>query len=186
MKSSSVACWRASAAVLLFLASTASIAATVSGTVSYPTSDAGYTLRTGGSKVRVMGTTIVANVLEADPWTTGTFTLTNVPTGPVTLIVEEPVVNGTIIGDRFTQDSKRVEIVVSGDVSGISFNPVYHWRNLPSYPPPYQDPNYDMWEPHFVSAQVGFMGFQNRSVSPFEFELWRTTNGGDSWSKIGH
>ena len=186
MKSSSFARCKVGAAILLSLASSASIAATVSGTVSYPTSDAGYALRTAGSTVRVMGTTIVANVVEADPNTTGTFTLTNVPTGPLTLIIEEPLQHGTVTGDRFTQDSKRVELVVNGDVNGVSFDLVYHWRNLPSYPPPYQNPSYDIWEPYFISPTIGFMGFLNRGVSPFQFELWRTTNGGETWTKIGH
>lgn len=184
MKPTSAAVWTFGAAFALCAATAVSSAATVSGTVAFPVSDGGYSPRTVGSKVRVMGTALSTNVAEID-FTSGSFTLNNVPTGPVTLILEEPTVSGAI-GDRFTQDSKRVELLVSGDVTDVTFDLVYHWRNLPSYPPPYQDSNYDQWEPHFISPLVGFMGFQNRGVSPFEFELWRTTDGGDSWSKIGH
>jgi photosystem II stability/assembly factor-like uncharacterized protein len=174
-------------ATALFLAPTLALAATVSGTVTYPTSDSGYTLRTITSRVRIEGTGASASVVE-DPvnWYTGTFTLTDVPAGPVTLILEEPLASGGVIGDRFTQDSKRIQLNVTGDVGGVAFAPEYHWRNLPSYPPPYHNAAYDIWEPFFVSSDVGFIGFQNRGISPFEFELWRTTDGGETWVEIGH
>jgi hypothetical protein len=179
--------WRVlAAALVVFLVSSAVHAATVSGTVTFPVSDAGYVLRVVGAKVRVQGTTLTTSVVENSGTYSGTFSLTNVPTGPITLVLEEPLASGGVIGDRFTQDSKRVEIMVSGDVSGVEINPVHHWRNLPSYPPPYQNAAYDIWEPHFVSPDVGFMGFQNRGTNPYEFELWRTTNGAESWQKIGH
>ena len=187
MQPTSSALWRILAAAILSTLSTAALAATVSGTVTTPTSDGGDRERLYGAVVRVEGTALKAPVQEepGDRYT-GTFSIANVPDGAVTLIFEEPPYQTVVIGDRFTQDSKRIEANVSGDVSGLSFDLVYHWRNLPSYPPPYQNPSYDIWEPHFVSADVGFMGFQNRGVSPFEFEVWRTTDGGQSWSKIGH
>lgn len=127
------------------------------------------------------GTSLEANVVATTRYT-GTFTLSGVPTGPVTLIyVESPG------EDTFTMDSRRLTVDVTGDVAGLRFNLVHHWSNRPSYPPPWYDrANYDIREPYWVSAEVGFILFVNRGVSPQETELWRTTTGGVGWKKIGH
>jgi photosystem II stability/assembly factor-like uncharacterized protein len=158
--------------------------ATVSGTVTIPISDAGYQPVIDNSypaKVRVAGTSIEANVVATTRFT-GVFTLTGVPTGPVTLLYLE-----TPGQDSFTMESRRLNLDVAGDVAGLQFNLQHHWKFLPSYPPPYsQRADYDIWEPYWVSAKVGFMFFLNRGVSPQESEFWRTTNGGTSWTKIGH
>lgn len=158
--------------------------ATVSGTVAIPVSDSGYQpaiFNSPPSKVRVAGTSIETNVVATTKYS-GTFTLTGVPNGPITLLyVESPG------EDTFTMESRRLSLDVSGDVAGLQFNLQHHWKFLPSYPPPYsRRADYDIWEPYWVSAKVGFMFFLNRSVSPQESEFWRTTNGGKSWTKIGH
>ena len=95
--------WRMLAAAILLFVPSIVLAASVSGTVTFPISDAGYALRVVGAKVRVQGTTLSANVVEDYGTYTGTFTLTNVPIGPVTLSLEEPLASGGVIGDRFTQ-----------------------------------------------------------------------------------
>jgi hypothetical protein len=158
--------------------------ATVSGTVAIPISDAGYQpgiFNSSPPKVRVVGAAIETNVVATTRYT-GTFTLTGVPSGPITLLYVE-----TPGEDSFTMESRRVNLNVTGDVADVQFNLQHHWRFLPSYPPPYlQRASYDIWEPYWVSAKIGFMIFTNRSVSPQETELWRTTNGGTSWTKIGH
>jgi hypothetical protein len=158
--------------------------ATVSGTVSIPVSDAGYRPAIDNwnpAKVRVAGTSIEASVVATTRYT-GVFTLTGVPTGPVTLLYVE-----TPGEDSFTMASRRLPLTVAGDIGNANFALEHHWRFLPSYPPPYaQRSSYDIWEPYWVSAKVGFMFFVNRSVSPRESEFWRTTNGGTSWTQIGH
>jgi len=158
--------------------------ATVSGEIVIPVSDGGYQpgiFNSNPAKVRVEGTNLVANVVATTKYT-GTFTLTDVPVGPVTLIYEE-----TPGEDSFTMDSRRLTVDVTGDLAGLKFSLVHHWKKLPSYPPPYFDrANYDIWEPYWVSAKVGFILFLNRGVSPQESELWRTTTGGVGWKKIGH
>lgn len=158
--------------------------ATVSGTVDIPKSDAGYQPSINNSypsKVRVAGTGIETNVVATSSYT-GVFTLTGVPTGPVTLLYVE-----TPGEDSFTMASRRLTLNVVGDVGDAKFGLQHHWRFLPSYPPPYSlRASYDIWEPYWVSAKLGFMFFNNRGVSPQETELWRTTNGGTSWVKIGH
>jgi hypothetical protein len=158
--------------------------ATVSGQVTLPVSDGGYQPAIDNwnpAKVRVAGTSLETNVVATTKFT-GTFTLTGVPNGPVTLIYVE-----TPGEDTFTMDSRRLSLDVGGDVAGLQFNLQHHWKYLPSYPPPYSKrADYDIWEPYWVSAKVGFMFFLNRSVSPFESEFWRTTNGGTSWTQIGH
>jgi hypothetical protein len=158
--------------------------ATVSGEVSMPVADGGYQPSLANSKparVRVEGTAIETSVVATTKYT-GTFTLTGVPTGPVTLIYVE-----TPGEDSFTMDSRRLSLDVTDDVAGLQFNLVHHWKNLPAYPPPWLDrASYDIWEPYWVSAKVGFILFLNRAVWPQQSELWRTTNGGTTWTKIGH
>jgi len=158
--------------------------ATVSGEVVIPMSDGGYQPGIDNwtpAKVRVEGTNLQTNVVATTKYT-GTFTLVDVPAGPVTLIYEE-----TPGEDSFTLESRRLTVDVTGDLAGLNFNLVHHWKKLPSYPPPYFDrANYDIWEPYWVSAKVGFILFLNRGVSPQETELWRTTTGGVGWKKIGH
>ena len=171
-------------AVLAVLFAYPARGATVSGEVAMPVSDGGYQpgiYNSNPPKVRVEGTSIVTNVVATTRYT-GTFTLTGVPEGPITLIYVE-----TPGEDTFTMDSRRLAVDVTGDVAGLKFNLVHHWSNLPSYPPPWYDrANYDIWEPYWASAKVGFILFRNRGLSPMETELWRTTNGGVGWKKIGH
>jgi hypothetical protein len=171
-------------AVLAVLFAYPARGATVSGEVVIPVSDGGYQPAIDNwkpARVRVEGTALVASVVATTRYT-GTFTLTDVPAGPVTLIYEE-----TPGEDTFTMDSRRLAIDVSGDVTGLRFSLVHHWSKLPSYPPPWYDrANYDIWEPYWVSAKVGFILFLNRGVSPMESELWRTTTGGVGWKMIGH
>jgi photosystem II stability/assembly factor-like uncharacterized protein len=166
-------------AIAMLMMAAGAEAATVSGAITLPTSDGGYTASIYGARVRVEGTNLVANV-TATSASTGTFTLTSVPAGPVTLQFLEP--DGY---DSFAASSRRVELDVAGDRSGVTFNLAYHWQYLPTYPPPWRNPSYDLWEPYFVSDQVGFLMLRNRGVSPSETEIWRTTNGGTSWQKIG-
>jgi photosystem II stability/assembly factor-like uncharacterized protein len=171
------------AAALALLLALPARGATLSGTVDMPVSDGGYQPSIDNwlpAKVRVLGSALETNVYAVDRYH-GTFTLTGVPTGPVTLQYVE-----TTGEDSFTMDSKRLNVSVAGDTSGLAFNLVHHWKNLPTYPPPWRDPAYDIWEPYWVSSKVGFIIFLNRSVYPQESELWRTTTGGAGWRKIGH
>lgn len=172
----------AAAGASLALATWAAAGSTVTGTIRIPVSDGGYQAAVYGAKVRVMGTRLVADVTAVDR-TTGTFTISDVPSGVVTLQYVEPA--GTTPEDSFTFKSRRLAVDATTNVSGADFDLVYHWANLPSYPPPWRDPAYDIWEPFFVSDQVGFLLFRYRGGSPNRTELWRTTNGGGAWSKIG-
>jgi hypothetical protein len=157
------------------------LGATVSGAVTLPISDGGYQPSILGkiAKVRVLGTSLVANVVPADRYH-GTFSIANVPTGPITLMYVEP--DGE---DSFTMASRRVELDVPGNVSGVSFELAHHWKYLPTYPAPWRNPAYDRWEPFFVSDQIGFLLLRNRGISPAATELWRTLNGGTGWKKMG-
>ena len=83
-------------------------------------------------------------------------------------------------------ESRRLAVNVAGDIAGLnstssitgrSCRPIHHRRRNASY---------DIWEPYWVSAKVGFILFVNRGVSPQESELWRTINGGTGWTMIGH
>jgi hypothetical protein len=168
---------------ILFIFSPAH-SATVSGTVTIPDSDMGYkpNLYAISSLVRVEGTGISANIAVVNRYE-GTFSLPDVPLGTVTLLFVE----GTT--DIFTQASKRVQVEVNGDVPGVVFNLVYHWKGLAGYPPNWQTTGYvDEWVPHFVSDQVGFMLFRVRGsgIDPERVELYRTIDGGQSWEEIGH
>jgi len=65
--------------------------------------------------------------------------------------------------------------------SAGAFRAGVHWQNLPSYR--------RVHNPSYTSATLlsvinGFIASSSR-VSPFLHELWRTTNGGTSWNKIG-
>jgi len=176
--------WLLLGAVLAILFALPARGAVVSGEVTMPVSDGGYQPAISNwspAKVRVQGTSLEADVVATTKYS-GTFTIVGVPTGPVTLIYVE-----TPGEDSYTMDSRRLAVNVAGDVSGLRFNLQHHWQYLPSYPPPYSKrADYDIWEPYWVSAKVGFMFFLNRSVSPQESEFWRTTNGGTSWTRIGH
>jgi uncharacterized repeat protein (TIGR01451 family) len=171
--------WRIAGASLLLLAAFPAAAATVSGTVVSPTSDNGYRAALDDSVVRVEGTALSVPVQLADRFN-GTFTLADVPAGAVTLIFEERAGY-----QAFTHASIRLPLTVAGDVSGVAFALQPHWRSLPSYPPPYHDGNYDIWQPFFVSDQVGFMLFWGRWLPTPVHELWRTVDGGGSWARIG-
>ena len=157
------------------------LGATVSGEVVMPVADGGYQPSILGkqAQVRVLGTSLVANVVPVDRYH-GTFSIPNVPTGPVTLLYVEP--DGE---DSFTMASRRVHLDVAGNVSGVGFDLVHHWKYLPTYPAPWRDPDYDLWEPYFVNDQIGFLMLRHRGISPMVTELWRTLNGGSSWKKVG-
>lgn len=155
--------------------------ATVSGEVVMPVADGGYQPSILGKhpQVRVLGTSLVANVVPVDRYH-GTFSIANVPAGPVTLLYVEP--EGE---DSFTMESRRTAIEVAGNVAGVTFNLTHHWKYLPSYPAPWRNPDYDLWEPFFVNDQVGFLMLRHRGISPMVTELWRTLNGGSSWKEVG-
>jgi len=157
--------------------------ATVSGNVSIPNSDMGYRPDIYGMKVRVEGTEISADMTAAGNKYNGEFTLDDVPTGIVTLLLMEDS------QDVFTQASKRVQVNVTGDaVSGVSFDLAYHWKELTGYPSPWGQTGYGEWASHFVSDQIGFILFRVRGtgIDPERVELYRTPNGGETWTKIGH
>ena len=158
------------------------LAAVVSGTVALPVSDGGFQARIEGSKVRVEGTSLVANVVATDHYN-GTFTITNVPVGSVTLMYVEP--GGQ---DSFTLASRRRTLNVAADVSNVSFDLEYHWQFLAGYPAPWRDTGYvSEWTPHFVSDTTGFILFRVRGtgIDPERAELWRTVDGGTNWTMVG-
>lgn len=162
--------------------------ATVSGEISFPDSDMGwkpgipdYQARAGG-RVRVLGSDIVADVVATGP-TTGTFSLTGVPWGTVTLLFEE----GDYY-DVFTQASKRLTVTVDrATVTGANFGFVYHWEELAGYPAAWNTMNSQGpvgWKAQFVSDQVAFISFR-RDVPNDRVELYRTTDRGAHWTMIG-
>jgi hypothetical protein len=134
---------------------------TVSGQFSIPSSDMGYKPYVYGMKVRVQGTEISADVTAVGSNKyNGEFTLDDVPNGTVTLLlIEEDQ-------DVFTQASKRVQVNVAGEtVTGVSFDLVYHWKELVGYPSSWGQTGYvNEWTPHFVSDQVGFILFRVRGT----------------------
>ena len=162
--------------------------ATVSGQISFPDSDMGWKpsihdlLASGGGKVRVMGTGLSADVVPTSA-ATGTFTLTGVPWGPVTLSFDEGATY-----DVFTQASKRLELSVgSATVSGASFPFVYHWRELAGYPPPWgsmQSQGPVSWKAQFLGEDVAFIAFR-MDIPSERVELHRTVDRGASWTRIG-
>jgi hypothetical protein len=152
---------------------------TVSGQVVIPDSDMGWKPDLNGMKVRVEGTEISADV----DGHTGEFTITDVPTGAVTLLLVE---DGQ---DVFTESSKRVQVEVGSEpVTGVSFNLVYHWKELAGYPPYWGETGYGEWTPHFVSDQVGFIVFRVRGegIDPERMEMYRTLDAGNTWEEILH
>ncbi|MEW5756215.1 MAG: CFI-box-CTERM domain-containing protein [Pseudomonadota bacterium] len=180
-------CFAAAGSTLLLLLGGVPLhAATVSGLVTIPESDMGWTSPLSQAKVRVEGTDITAEVVNTSA-TTGTFSLTDVPRGTVTLLFEEgvnPFYYDALL-DAFTQASKRTVVDVNADtISGVSFSFVYHWRELAGYPPPWQTPTMFGWKAHFVSEQVAFMMFR-LSTTPERIELYRTLDRGANWNMIG-
>jgi len=161
-------------------------AATVSGEVVFPDSDMGWRPPIDSMGVRVVGTDLSASIVRTTS-STGTFTLENVPQGTVTLLLEEGVNRSLGALDVFTQASKRATVNVSGTaVTGVTFDLVYHWRELESYPPPYYvDSVLVSWRAHFIDEQTAFMFFRNRTVDPERMELYRTLDRGANWSLIG-
>jgi uncharacterized repeat protein (TIGR01451 family) len=158
------------------------LGATVSGTVALPVSDGGFQARIYDSKVRIEGTSLVANVVATDQHN-GTFSIANVPTGSVTLMYVEP--SGQ---DSFTFASRRRTLDVAGDVADASFDLKYHWQFLAGYPAPWRSTGYvSEWTPHFVSDTEGFVLFRVRGtgIDPERVELWRTVDQGANWSMTG-
>jgi hypothetical protein len=159
-------------------------AATVSGSVSIPDSDMGYSPDIYGMRVRVEGTEISADLTAVGNKFNGEFSLTGVPAGMVTLLLVEDN------QDVFTQTSKRVQVNVTGDtVTGVSFDLVYHWKELAGYPPNWGTTGYvNEWTPHFVSDQIGLILFRVRGtgIEPERVELYRTLDGGSTWTEMGH
>ena len=167
---------------LLVLLAVPVLAATVSGTVALPVSDGGFQARIENSKVRVEGTSLVANVVATDHHN-GTFTITNVPVGSVTLMYVEP--GGQ---DSFTFASRRRTLNVAADVSNVGFDLEYHWQFLAGYPAPWRDTGYvSEWVPHFVSDAAGLILFRVRGtgIDPERAELWRTVDQGANWTMVG-
>jgi hypothetical protein len=164
--------------------------ATVAGTITIPDSDMGWKPSIGGlqsqgegGKVRVLGTNIVADVVDTGG-STGTFSLSGVPMGgAVTLEFDE----GSYY-DIFTAASKRVQVnITSATVSGVIFNFVYHWRELAGYPPPWgsmQSQGPVSWKAQFVSANVAFIAFRE-DIPSERVELYRTLDRGVTWTRIG-
>ena len=132
--------------------SVSGLCATVSGNVTIPTADGGYRAQISGTKIRVEGTALSADVVATDAYS-GQFTLVGVPSGPITLRLEEPQ-QGGIPNDAFAAQSKILSLNVSGDVGNASFSLSYHWQNLLGYPPPWRTPGYQSeWTPFFLSDQ---------------------------------
>jgi hypothetical protein len=168
---------------MLALLALPALAATVSGTISLPTSDGGYRADLIGAKVRVEGTSLVANVVTTTDKFNGTFTILDVPTGSVTLMYVEPSGN-----DAFTLASRRSVVNVPGDVTNASFDLQYHWRYLAGYPAPWRTTGYvSEWTPSFASDSVGFILFRVRGtgIDPERAEVWRTVDQGANWTMIG-
>jgi uncharacterized repeat protein (TIGR01451 family) len=162
------------------------LAATVTGEIVIPPSDMGWQPAPNSmrnAQVRVIGTEIVAPIVQSSP-TTATFSLEDVPAGSVTLLFEEGINASTGAPfDVFTQESKRVTVNVAGaTVSGVSFNLVYHWRELAGYPAPWGTTS--EWTAQFVDGQTAFVLFRLRGT-PERMELYRTLNRGADWSLIG-
>ena len=172
------------AIALLGVLTLPALAATVSGTLTIPTSDGGYRADLIGAKVRVEGTTLVANVVTTTDRYNGSFTIADVPNGTVTLMYVEP--GGD---DSFTLASRRRTLNVTGDVTDADFDLEYHWQFLAGYPAPWRSTGYvSEWQPHFASDTKGVILFRVRGtgIDPERVELWRTTDQGANWSMIGH
>lgn len=163
--------------------------ASVSGQISIPDSDMGWKptvadlqAQGGGGKVRVVGTNIVTDVVPTGA-SAATFTLSGVPRGPITLVFDE----GSFY-DVFTAASKRTAVDVGSDVvSGVSFNLVYHWRELAGYPPPWGTNNTQgpvQWKAQFVSEDVAFIAFR-LDIPSERIEVYRTLDRGANWTRVG-
>ena len=177
--------------ILLLMGSASAQAATVSGQITIPSSDMGWTptlYTMQGGQVRVMGTSISAEITPTSSMT-GTFSLSDVPMGQVTLLFEEglqDVVN-EVAYDVFTQASKRVVVDVTADtIDNVGFDLVYHWRDLAGYPPTWGCDVCD-WRPFFLSEDIGFFSVRKRppASDPETIEVYRTLNRGAEWELIG-
>ena len=164
-------------------------AATINGQITIPDSDMGWKpalTSMGGAQVRVLGSNIVAGIVPASA-TAGSFTLNDVPSGPVTLLFEEGVNTSwyNVPLDVFTQASKRVTVDVNADtIDGVTFNLIYHWKKLVHYPAPWGTSEVFLWQAHFVDEQTAFVLFR-LSTTPERIELYRTLNRGTDWNMIG-
>jgi uncharacterized repeat protein (TIGR01451 family) len=164
-------------------------AASVSGQITIPDSDMGWKpslYSMSGAQVRVLGSNITTAIVPASD-TVGTFTLLDVPAGPVTLLFEEGINTAwyNVPLDVFTQASKRVDVDVNADtIDNVNFNLVYHWQELADYPAPWGTAEVHNWRAFFVNEQVAFVMFR-LSTTPERIELYRTLNRGYQWNMIG-
>ena len=174
---------------LLFLCPAIAQAATINGQITIPDSDMGWkpnVYSMSGAQVRIIGTKTVVGIIPINT-TTGTFTLSDVPSGPITLLFEEGVNPGAYNApfDVFTQASKRTTVNVNTDtIDGVNFDLVYHWKELTGYPMPWGTSEVFLWQAHFVDEQTAFVLFR-LSTTPERIELYRTLNRGADWDMIG-
>jgi uncharacterized repeat protein (TIGR01451 family) len=115
----------------------------------------------------------------------GDFTLIDVPQGADTLIFDEGADSNGTKYDIFTHSSKRVQVNVNAAfVTGVIIAPVYHWEEIAGYPANWGTAPYGTWESQWLSSQIGFLMFRV-GATPERMEIYRTLNGGMSWSMIG-
>lgn len=177
--------------ILVGLWSVAAQTTTVSGQITIPPSDMYWTPSLNsmvGTKVRVLGTTISTEIESASSMA-GTFSLSDVPMGQVTLLFEEGLedVLNDVAFDIFTQSSKRVTVDVTANaIDNVNFDLVYHWRDLASYPSSWACEGCT-WESFFLSEDIGFFITRKRAPTsdPESTEVYRTLNRGVDWEMIG-
>ena len=96
---------------LLVLLAVPVLAATVSGTVALPVSDGGFQARIYDSKVRVEGTSLVANVVATDHYH-GTFSIANVAFSLSTKDERKSAFSPEVLADRAFLRATIASIIV--------------------------------------------------------------------------